>query len=421
MKAKIGIFMSLFVLLILSSSWAKEFQVETSEGFQAALTEAEENGEDDTIYLAAGTYYGGFRYSAPSTENYALTIKAEAGLKPEQVILDGSNSQRVLYLTDMYWHAGANFGLEGVTIRNGFESRGGAGLYAKSRSGAIVFTNNVITGNTVKHEGLTFGGGVYAYSPYGTITFSGNTITSNMVEASNATGGGICVDSDSGAIILINNLIAGNMLKGYGRGGGAYVAYNSGTVTLVSNTITRNTATLGGGCYAWYISSSACVYFYDNIIWRNTAEHDIYFYGNATSYGYNNNYHQLFGSWTYGGDNIDDDPLFVDPINHDYHLETGSPCIDTGNNDAPELPEKDKDEKPRIIDGDGNGEATIDMGAYEFGDICEGDFDDDRDIDGSDLAKLAADPDLLDLSTFAADFGRTDCPNKTVQEKNYAI
>ena len=29
---------------------------------------------------------------------------------------------------------------------------------------------------------------------------------------------------------------------------------------------------------------------------------------------------------------------------------------------------------------------------------CEGDFDDDSDVDGSDLA------------VFAADFGRTDCP-----------
>jgi hypothetical protein len=40
---------------------------------------------------------------------------------------------------------------------------------------------------------------------------------------------------------------------------------------------------------------------------------------------------------------------------------------------------------------------------------CEGDIDKDRDVDGSDLAQLAADPGLLQLSLFAADFGRTDC------------
>jgi len=62
---------------------------------------------------------------------------------------------------------------------------------------------------------------------------------------------------------------------------------------------------------------------------------------------------------------------------------------------------------------------------HEFGDICEGDFDCDRDVDGSDLATFVdayavGDPqadlngdgnvDTKDLAIFAADFGRTDCP-----------
>ncbi len=62
---------------------------------------------------------------------------------------------------------------------------------------------------------------------------------------------------------------------------------------------------------------------------------------------------------------------------------------------------------------------------------CEGDFDGDGDVDGSDLAVFAADfgrtdcytggdcpgdfdedgdVDGSDLAIFAADFGRTDCP-----------
>lgn len=40
---------------------------------------------------------------------------------------------------------------------------------------------------------------------------------------------------------------------------------------------------------------------------------------------------------------------------------------------------------------------------------CAGDFDLDGDVDGSDLAELAANPGLLDLSLFASNFGRTDC------------
>ena len=41
--------------------------------------------------------------------------------------------------------------------------------------------------------------------------------------------------------------------------------------------------------------------------------------------------------------------------------------------------------------------------------ICEGDFEPDGDVDGSDLTVLASDPGLLGLSTFAAEFGRIDC------------
>jgi len=42
--------------------------------------------------------------------------------------------------------------------------------------------------------------------------------------------------------------------------------------------------------------------------------------------------------------------------------------------------------------------------------ICPADFDSDGDVDGSDLARLAANPSLLDVFSFAAHFGRTDCP-----------
>jgi hypothetical protein len=61
--------------------------------------------------------------------------------------------------------------------------------------------------------------------------------------------------------------------------------------------------------------------------------------------------------------------------------------------------------------------------------VCEGDFEPDGDVDGSDLAVFAADfgrtdcnndcegdfntdgdVDGSDLAIFAADFGRTDCP-----------
>jgi hypothetical protein len=41
-------------------------------------------------------------------------------------------------------------------------------------------------------------------------------------------------------------------------------------------------------------------------------------------------------------------------------------CIDAGSNAAPAIPPTDKDDNPRIIDGNNDGVATVDMGAYEY-------------------------------------------------------
>jgi hypothetical protein len=71
-----------------------------------------------------------------------------------------------------------------------------------------------------------------------------------------------------------------------------------------------------------------------------------------------------------GDNNIAANPWFVSCS--DFHLQNNppdqqSPCIDTGDNSAfPPGITTDLDGHPRIIDGDGNGTATVDMGAYEY-------------------------------------------------------
>ena len=65
--------------------------------------------------------------------------------------------------------------------------------------------------------------------------------------------------------------------------------------------------------------------------------------------------------------NIDLDPLFVvTPESEKYHLQPNSPCIDIGNNAVSNLPPIDFEGDTRIIDGNKDGIAIVDMGADEF-------------------------------------------------------
>jgi len=50
----------------------------------------------------------------------------------------------------------------------------------------------------------------------------------------------------------------------------------------------------------------------------------------------------------------------------DYHLPAGSPAIDSGDPLTVTLPTEDFDGAPRPVDGNGDGEARRDMGAYEY-------------------------------------------------------
>ncbi len=93
------------------------------------------------------------------------------------------------------------------------------------------------------------------------------------------------------------------------------------------------------------------------------------------------------------------DPLYVNrnAVPPDYHLLAASPVIDVGDNTAAAGLPTDYGDEPRIQDGDGNGVATVDMGAFEFSPDFDGDGipdwqdpdqDNDGVLNGSDCAPL---------------------------------
>ena len=74
-----------------------------------------------------------------------------------------------------------------------------------------------------------------------------------------------------------------------------------------------------------------------------------------------------------GEGNIDSDPLFVDPLLADFHLQENSPCINKGTSE--EAPATDIEENPRSpCDGVGVGSYEIpveDTDQDGVGDVCD--------------------------------------------------
>lgn len=352
----LSLFLSILLTIPLScdDAWAANHDVSNATELEDALDAAENNGDDDTIRIARGTYNGNFSYS--SSEGYTITVLGGydamfcvRDVDPKNTVLDGQNSGRTLTLCDF---AGGDITVDGLTVRNGNDAYGAGMLLRCDKSaagdlGAITITNNLITDNTA-WAGTYYGGGVYLYSQAGAgdsadITFTGNVITGNTA---GQFGGGVYIWSlsdslgQSGKITFTNNVFAGNTASTH-YGGGLYIradvdetSYTCGDVNICNNTFTGNTAgSRGGGLYLGV--DNGMVRVYNNIIWGNSAVSDGEDIGfssalSPTTNGYYNDYADMYGSWTNSDHNINEDPLFVSPARGNYHLRGNSPCINAG-------------------------------------------------------------------------------------------
>ncbi len=200
------------------------------------------------------------------------------------------------------------------------------------------------------------------------VAFIDCEFTDNSAE--NFAGGGLL--NNNAQVTLSNCVVAGNSSF---WGGGLWVE-GSSTAEISNCTLTQNTAQAAGGG----IGADAVVNVADCIIWGNTPSEISLFDGIA-----NVTYSDVRGGWA-GIGNIDLDPLFVDPNAGNYHLGAGSPRIDVGDPNLVVPPgATDLDGLKRVWDGDADGVAVVDMGAYEFGSLPYGDLNCDGAIDFGDI------------------------------------
>jgi hypothetical protein len=160
--------------------------------------------------------------------------------------------------------------------------------------------------------------------------------------------GGIGITSPN---LIENCVIAKNKKQG--------IRYPYGNVT--NCTIIDNNST-----GVWVSSSAVNI---ANCIIRDNYREQIKGVTSTTKIQYTNSYdtsNSYLQTIPYAGiGNINEEPNFISE--KDYHLAAGSLCVDAGTNDANFISEaNDIEGSARIIDGDSNGNAKADMGAYEY-------------------------------------------------------
>jgi PKD repeat protein len=263
------------------------------------------------------------------------------------------------------------------TIRDNFAIKGGGGI-------ALIQSNAILTGNTFINNhagqgGSASGGGLYL--SYSNPQLTGNFILDNGVGVAGTystpygLGGGIFADHSNP--VLTGNLIAGNYVdasaNSYARGGALYL--NVSDPDLINNTITNNTIGSGGGDYS--IKEGGGIYAYlsdltivNTLLW-NEGQQEIFVNGSvpsSISVGYSDIQDGQAGVVLNGatvnllGGNLNTDPLFSDPTNRDFSLQSGSPAIDAGT----AYLEWQGRVLVDLASSDYAGSAP-DMGAFEFG------------------------------------------------------
>ena len=352
-------------------------------------------------------------------------------------VLQGNGTTRVARLVH------TNSLLQGFTVTGGRAATAGGILLERGLVQNCIVAGNMSTnegggiearvGTTIDHCVITNnrtlttaptgdGGGVYLYN--------GGTLLDSLIAYNRAgdDGGGVMC---RGAGTVRRTLIRDN--DAFDKGGGLFLDATGGlaeSCLAVSNraalgggvtcnfggrfencTVTDNRATSGGGgLYAQNGGGSS----YNTIYFGNTAA------GGGPNTSTNGGSHTFAFCTLFPlvGDssNSTNDPRFANFAAHDLRLATNSPCIDGGTNRAQSA--QDIDLAIRPLDGDADGAAITDVGAYESFNAA-GDTDGDGMPDGWEVehafsitnADGAADQDRDGFRNYAEYVAGTDPTN----------
>jgi len=281
----------------------------------------------DIILVSPGTYVGNI-----DLNNKPITVISTGGPSVTSIQGTGGSTVRI---------GGPGAEIEGFTITGKMRVYGSGTLIRGNIFDGSFQGGGAIDGNVAspRIEANIFRG----YSTdmqwtSGVISFvnsSSPVIVNNIFENNRSRGVNLTLPYNNYPIVANNTFVGNDVAIRVDR------RVNTSRFVFRNNVISGN----GIGLEVDFGSEANNPTWYHNIV-----------YGNSTDYDVISNQTGLAG-------NLSSDPMFVDIDAGNYDLQFGSPAIDTGA--ALDAPLVDYLGRPRPVDGDLDGTALFDMGAFE--------------------------------------------------------
>jgi hypothetical protein len=373
MQLTIAMAVVLSLVCLAPGARAADVYVGAGDDLQAAIDAA---SSGDTLYLAAGTFFGGF-----SVAGKTLTIvgtAADAASWDIQTVLDGGNAQTVVFVAP-----NADLTLCEVAVQDGYSAGPGGGIFSL---GSLTLSQclvggcysdlaggGVLNGGTLAADACAFvgnmgrvGGAISNGGQFPSATPGISAVVANSVFADGfSLHGGAVWNSEQ--LTLTNDLLASNSAVGFG---GALLNVNRAGV--YNCTFTMNGANIGGAIVNGLSGYSATLDVTNSILWDDSAPSGAPEIGchPADDVVATLSYSDVEGGVPErvadGGGNIDADPQLGENL---VSLADTSPCIDAGDSSAVSTANGYPQFDGRYVDILGNlriSGSAVDMGAAEF-------------------------------------------------------